>query len=133
MRQQLPGGVGLDDRMPSGSREPKGRPKKETRDVMTVSLHNPARTYDTTSHHPVTAAAKRTLASTPARLRWMHGTAGHNAEAAEWKTIRTWPSGHVRVMRSQRRHPFYFCNLRYWLKKEGLPLPSPVNIHCQNG
>ncbi|EBO9513646.1 hypothetical protein R281_24670 [Salmonella enterica] len=52
MRQQLPGGVGLDDRMPSGSREPKGRPKKETRDVMTVSLHNPARTYDTTSHHP---------------------------------------------------------------------------------
>ncbi|ENZ5374013.1 hypothetical protein ACGLWP_004509 [Salmonella enterica subsp. enterica serovar Enteritidis] len=54
MRQQLPGGVGLDDRMPSGSREPKGRPKKETRDVMTVSLHNPVRTYDTTSHHPVT-------------------------------------------------------------------------------
>ncbi|EII2810071.1 hypothetical protein LG734_005126, partial [Salmonella enterica subsp. enterica serovar Java] len=25
VRQQLPGGVGLDDRMPSGSREPKGR------------------------------------------------------------------------------------------------------------
>ncbi|HAU3197440.1 TPA: hypothetical protein JDE59_004236 [Salmonella enterica subsp. diarizonae] len=57
VRQQLPGGVGLDDRMPSGSREPKGRPKKETRDVMTVSLHNPARTYDTTSHHPVTGKA----------------------------------------------------------------------------
>ena len=54
----------------------------------------------------VTAAAKRTLASTPARLRWMHGTARHNAEAAEWKTIRTWPSGHVRVMRSRRRHPY---------------------------
>ncbi|EJX4928000.1 hypothetical protein OD635_005032 [Salmonella enterica] len=29
-----------------------------------------------------------TLVSTAARLRWMHGTARHNAEAAEWKTTR---------------------------------------------
>ena len=53
----------------------------------------------------MTAAAKRTLASLPARLRWRHGTArtrhgGHITEN---------PQGHAphgRVKRSLRRHPF---------------------------
>ncbi|ELF7042963.1 hypothetical protein RA531_005133 [Salmonella enterica] len=50
-----------------------------------------------------------TLVSTAARLRWMHGTARHNAEAAEWKTTRRRPApaGLSRVnAEPERRHPF---------------------------
>ncbi|MDJ6851301.1 hypothetical protein LED50_17965 [Salmonella enterica] len=37
----------------------------------------------------------------------MHGTARHNAEAAEWKTTRRRPAGLSRVnAEPERRHPF---------------------------
>ncbi|EEL0575325.1 hypothetical protein ABVL59_004531 [Salmonella enterica] len=49
-----------------------------------------------------------TLASTAARLRWMHGTARHNTEAAAWKTTRRRPAGLSRVnAEPERRH--HFC------------------------
>ncbi|HHR8284162.1 TPA: hypothetical protein ACS9WW_004146 [Salmonella enterica subsp. enterica serovar Muenchen] len=49
-----------------------------------------------------------TLASTAARLRWMHGTARHNTEAAERKTTRRRPAGLSRVnAEPERRH--HFC------------------------
>ncbi len=57
----------------------------------------------------VTAAAKRTLASTPARLRWRHGTArtrhgGHITENPQGHAL------HGRVKRSRRRLPL--CSVR---------------------
>ncbi|RDQ00051.1 hypothetical protein C4A42_04162 [Escherichia coli] len=64
----------------------------------------------------MTAAAKRTLASLPARLRWRHGTArtrhgGHITEN---------PQGHAphgRVKRSRRRLPL--CSVRDRQEKGG--------------
>ncbi|SPX19218.1 Uncharacterised protein [Escherichia coli] len=57
----------------------------------------------------MTAAAKRTLASLPARLRWRHGTArtrhgGHITEKPQGHAL------HGRVKRSRRRRPL--CSVR---------------------
>ncbi len=57
----------------------------------------------------MTAAAKRTLASTPARLRWRHGTARTRLDVYITET----PQGHAphgRVKRSRRRLPL--CSVR---------------------
>ena len=70
----------------------------------------------------VTAAAKRTLASTPARLRWRHGTARTRLDVHITET----PQGHAphgRVKRSRRRLPL--CSVRGPAgKRRGFSPPS---------
>ena len=77
----------------------------------------------------MTAAAKRTLASPPARLRWRHGTArtrhgGHITEN---------PQGHAphgRVKRSRWRLPL--CSVRGPAgKRRGFTPPSSAPDFCQ--
>ncbi|EJE3041317.1 hypothetical protein ONZ27_002758 [Salmonella enterica subsp. enterica serovar Chandans] len=70
-----------------------------------------------------------TLVSVAARLRWMHGNARHNTEAAEWKTTGRRPAGLSRVKAEPGRHPFAPVSPAPSLtpakkpKREGFPLP----------